>query len=92
MDINKSELADKFREIVAIRLDVFDQIKDGIWPPNTDLKRWQKRYKGTPANELPPYCIEINHFKIEVDEFVSMLMQAVSVCQSTCKTNEQGEV
>lgn len=89
MGINKSELANKFTEIVAIRLDVFDQRKDGIWPPNTDLNRWEKRYKGTPSSELPPYCIEINHFKIEVDEFVSLLMQAVSVSQSSSKTNEQ---
>lgn len=75
--MNKAKLAEKFTEIVAIRLDVFDQRKDGVWPPNTDLDRWRRRYLGTPKDELPPYTIEINHFKIEVDEFVAMLMRAI---------------
>ncbi len=75
--MNKAKLADKFTEIVAIRLDVFDQRKNGVWPPNTDLERWKRRYLGTPKNELPPYMIEINLFRIEVDEFVAMLMRAI---------------
>ena len=75
--MDKAKLADSFREIVAIRLDVFDQRRDGVWPPNTDINRWRRRYLGTPKNELPPYTVEFNHFKIEVDEFVSMLMRAV---------------
>lgn len=76
--MNKARLAEKFTEIVAIRLDVFDQRKDGVWPPDTDLGRWKRRYIGTPKDELPPYKIELNHFKIEVDEFVSMLMLAIN--------------
>lgn len=71
------KIKDKFTEIVAIRLDVFDQRKDGVWPPNTDLERWRRRYIGTPPDERPPYTIEINHFRIEVDEFVAMLMSAL---------------
>ena len=75
--MNKVEIADKFTEIVAIRLDVFDQRKDGIWPPKTDFERWRKRYNGIPKEDLPPYTIVMNHFKTEVDEFVSMLMMAL---------------
>ena len=75
--MNKAKLAEKFTEIVAIRLDVFDQRRDGTWPPDTALGRWERRYQGTPKEKLPPYAIELNHFKAEVDEFVAMLMRAI---------------
>lgn len=71
------KIKDKFTEIVAVRLDVFDQRKDGIWPPHTNLERCKRRYNGTPFDERPPYTIEINHFRIEIDEFVAMLMSAL---------------
>lgn len=75
--INKTKLANKFTEIVAIHLNVFDQRKDGVWPPNTDLARWKRRYHGIPKEELPPYTEEINSFRIEVDEFVETLVRAI---------------
>ena len=73
--INKDKLAKKFTEIVAIRLDVHDQRKDGV-PPDTDIGRWKKRYIGASQDKLPS-TIDLNHFKNEVDESVAMLMQAM---------------
>ena len=73
----KHELVEKFTEIVAVRLDVLEQRLLGTWPPNTDIGRGVRRYAGTPLDRLPPYTVEINHFKNEVDQFVAMLMRAV---------------
>ena len=72
-----NKLARKLTEIVATRLDVFEQRKDGTWPPDTDIGRGIRRYIGTPIGLLPPHMVEINHFKNEVDQFVSMLMMAI---------------
>ena len=75
--MNKKKLANSFTEIVALRMDAWEQRNDGIWPPNTDLDRYKRRYRGIPKEDLPPYTIEINHFRTEVDDFVAMLMNAV---------------
>lgn len=75
--MNKRKIADKFTEIVAMRLHAFDQLNSGVMPPNSVTKGWLERYKGTPQEELPPYTVELNNFKYEVDNFVSMLMQAI---------------
>ncbi len=80
--MNKQHLLNDFTEIVAIRLDAFDQRYQGIWPPHTDLQRWKDRYRGIPKEALPPFTIEINHFKIEVDEFVAMLIRAVEMAEN----------
>jgi hypothetical protein len=70
-------LAEKFTRIVAMRLHTIDQMNKGITPPNSVTKGYIERYRGIPQENLPPYVIEINNFKLEVDEFVAMLMQAV---------------
>ena len=75
--MNKSKLADQFVEIVAMRLDVYDQQQDGVWPPNTDYTRYKRRYLGMPKDDLPPHTIVMNNFKTEVDQFVAMLIRAV---------------
>ena len=73
--MNKSKLAEKFTEIVAMRLDALDQRVESVWPPYTDLGRWKRRYLGRP--NLPAPYVEFNTFKTEVDQFVAMLMSAV---------------
>ena len=75
--MDKRRLHDVFTEIVAIRLDTYEQRLNGIWPPDTNLDRWKHRYFGISEKDLPPYTVEINHFRIEVQNFVSMLIQAV---------------
>ena len=77
MKIDKRQLADKFTEIVAIRLDRYAQREEGIWPPDTNTDRWHERYRGTPFDKLPPYTVELNRFKHEVDYFVADLMRVV---------------
>ena len=71
------KIHDSFIEIVAMRLHAIDQIKSGVLPPSSVTEGWRERYRGTPEKDLPPYMVEINHFKYEVDNFVAMLMQAV---------------
>lgn len=73
--MNKARLSVKFTEIVAMRLDALDQRVESVWPPNTDLDRWRRRYIGLP--NLPYPFVELNHFRNEVDEFVAMLMGAI---------------
>ena len=75
--MNKKKLADDFTEIVAMRIHARDQMSNGVMPPYSVTKGWRRRYTGTPPDQLPPNTVEINHFKTEVDQFVSMLMQAV---------------
>lgn len=77
-DGNITALVDKLTKIVAIRMDIFDQRRDGVWPPNTDLNRWRDRYRGTPKYMLPKYTVELNHFRTEVDEFVAHIILAIN--------------
>lgn len=75
--MNKRKLAESFTEIVAMRLHAFDQLNKGVVPPNSVTAGFRERYRGTPQELLPPYTVELNHFKYEVDNFVSMLLRAV---------------
>ncbi len=75
--MRKDKLAEKFTEIVAMRLHAIDQMNNGVMPPNSVTSGYMERYRGTPQEQIPPYTVELNNFKIEVDQFVSMLMQAV---------------
>ena len=75
--MNKQKIADKFTEIVAMRLHALDQLNNGILPTDSVTNGWLKRYKGTPQEELPPHTVVLNNFKCEVDNFVSMLMCAI---------------
>ena len=75
--MRKDKLAAKFTEIVAIRLHAIDQMRNGVTPPNSVTKGYMERYIGTPKDKLPPFTVELNGFKAEVDQFVSMLMQAI---------------
>lgn len=79
--MDKQKLFNKFTEIVAIRLHAFDQINKGVLPPESRTAGWRERYLGTPQDKLPPYTVELNNFKLEVDNFVIMLMQAVTETQ-----------
>jgi hypothetical protein len=78
LNMDKSELSKRFTEIVAMRLHAFDQLKNGVTPPNSVTSGWLERYRGTPQEDLPPYTVELNSFKWEVDNFVAMLMQAIN--------------
>lgn len=88
--IDLRQLSEKFTEIVALRLDLWEQRNDGVWPPYTDLNRYKARYIGTPKNQLPPYTVEINLFKTEVDQFVSMLMAEIINLSEKPKDFPQG--
>lgn len=75
--MDKTKLASKFTEIVAMRLHAIDQMNNGVIPPNSVTNGHMERYRGTPVEKLPPYTVELNNFKIEVDQFVAMLIQAI---------------
>ena len=75
--MDKRRILESFTEIVAMRLHAFDQLNNGVMPPSSVTKGWLERYKGTPQEDLPPNHVELNHFKYEVDNFVSMLMMAI---------------
>ena len=76
MEIDKNVTWDRFSEVVAKALDIQDQNNEGRYPPH-DHDRWEKRYHGTPWDELPRGMIEFNHFRPMVDLIVSNLMMAL---------------
>lgn len=75
--MRKDKLAAKFTEIVAMRLHAIDQMNNGVMPPNSVTDGYMERYRGVPKEQLPPYTVVLNNFRIEVDRFVAMLMQAI---------------
>ena len=74
--IDKRVIHDRFVEVVARALDIYDQQAEGNFPP-FDHGRWLERYTGRRLNELPPFTIEINNFRPFVDVTVSQLMLAL---------------
>jgi len=73
---SKNEIADRFTEVVARTLDVYDQQQDGKYPP-FDHDRWEKRYTGRSFGELPVGMIVFNNFRPLVDLVVSQLVMAM---------------
>lgn len=76
MDVNLQNAHDRFTEIVAMALDIYDQEAQGAYPPY-DHERWKTRYHGRPWSELPPMTIEFNRFRPVVQMVVSQLMLAL---------------
>ena len=70
------EICNRFTEVVAKTLDIYDQQSEGNWPP-FDHERWKKRYHGIPFGELAPFTVEFNKFKPVVDMTVSRLLTAL---------------
>ena len=74
--MDNKELHDKLVELVARRLDAYDQHIDPDWKfGDTDFDRWRDRYLGYP-NVPPPYVV-MNHFKPRVDEFVAAILRTI---------------
>lgn len=76
-DLNLRRIHDRFIEVVAHSLDVHDQQQEGQLT-HFDHKRWEKRYSGTPWDELPRGMIEYNKFRPIVDSIVCQLMTALN--------------
>lgn len=74
MDVNLQKVHDRFVEIVARSLDMYDQQQEGVFPDND---RWIERYNGRPWSDKPPHPIEINRFRPVVQAVVSQLMMAL---------------
>ena len=72
--MDKRQLADRFTKLVGTALDAKDRRAEGLLPQHDS---WLQRYHGVPESELPPFTIEMNYFKPEVDMMVCLLMQAV---------------
>lgn len=87
--MNKYKLKNALTEIVAAHLDRREQRAEGVWPPRTDLDRWKRRYVG--QNVPPPY-VELNHFRVEVDQFVATILLAVHKAVEDTKAKEQDAV
>lgn len=66
---------DRFTEVVAHSLDIYDQQQDGKYLP-LDHKRWEGRYSGIPQDELPPRTVVFNVFRSFVDQTVALLLIA----------------
>jgi hypothetical protein len=47
----------------------------GKYPGEYDVSKWRDTYEG--RKDLPPYCIEINNFRSEVDCLTDLIMLAV---------------
>ena len=76
LGIDKRKLREKITEIVGVRVYSMREIMSGKYPGEYDTSKWREEYRG--KQNLPPYVIELNHFKTEVDEFTAMIMQAVA--------------
>jgi len=70
-----ARLKDTIREIVGARVYSMREIMSGKYPGEYDITRWREEYRG--LQNLPPYTVQLNHFKTEVDEFTAMIMQAI---------------
>ena len=76
LGIDKLKLREKITEIVGVRVYSMREIMSGKYPGEYDITKWREEYIG--KQNLPPYVIELNHFRTEVDEFTAMIMQAVA--------------
>ena len=76
MEIDRRVICDRFTEVVAKTLDLYDQRQQGKYPPY-DYESWKKRYIGKMPDELPPFTVEFNTFKPTVDGVVAQLMMAL---------------
>lgn len=74
MDLKK--LKEDITEIVGARTYSMREILSGKYPGEYDISKWREEYIGN--QNLPPYHIELNHFKTEVDQFTEMIMQAIA--------------
>jgi hypothetical protein len=72
---DKRELRDKITEIVGVRVYSMRERMSGKYPGEYDITKWKEEYMG--KQDLPPYVIQLNNFRTEVDEFTAMIMQAV---------------
>lgn len=76
LGIDKRKLREKIIEIVGVRVYSMREIMSGKYPGEYDISKWREEYRG--LQNLPPYTVQLNHFKTEVDEFTAMIMQAMS--------------
>lgn len=67
-------IRDSFTQIIAMQLHANNRSHEGITPPDSLTDGWERAYLGAPVENLPPYCVELNHFKNDVDFCVSLLM------------------
>lgn len=72
--MNLNKVRDSFTQIIAMQLHANNRKNDGVMPHASLTEGWEQAYNGTPANELPPYSVEMNYFKHAVDCCVAMLM------------------
>ena len=73
--INKIKLRKALTEVVGVRVYSMRERMSGKMPGEYDISKWREEYIG--CLNLPPYVIQFNHFKTEVDQFTAMIMEAV---------------
>ena len=75
--MDRRKLKSKITEIVGARVYSMREIMSGKYPGEYDISKWREEYRG--AQNLPPYVIQLNHFKNEVDEFTVMIMNVIEM-------------
>ena len=70
------DLKQDLTELVGCKFHQLDELNKGKSPTEYDITKWIDKYRGT--QNLPPYTVELNNFRIEVDQFVTLIMSAIN--------------
>ena len=62
-------------ELVGCKFYQIDESNEGRWHGEYDIAKWADRYRG--IQNLPKHTVELNNFRNEVDQFVSMIMMVI---------------
>ena len=72
----KTTIEQELIELVGAKFYQLDQLYRGKHPTEYDITEWVKMYRG--REDLQPPFIELNTFRNEVNNFVSLLMSVIS--------------
>jgi hypothetical protein len=73
--VDLSSLEHDLIELVGCKFHQIDEIDSGKWPGQYDITKWIDKYQG--KQNLPPHVVELNNFRNEVDQFVSLIMSVI---------------
>jgi len=62
-------------ELVGCKFHQIDEHNKGKLPAEYNLSEWINKYKG--KQDLPPYTVELNSFRYEVNAFVAMILSVI---------------
>ena len=71
-----ADLNQDLTELVGCEFHRIDELNKGKLETEYDVTKWIGKYRGT--QNLPPYTVELNNFRLEVDQFVTLIMSVIN--------------